>query len=384
MSISIGSNAAAAAHSYAGNAHRVGSGAAKPDPAKTDNTDTSSQPTSATSVTLSDEAKAHLAKQAPVADDPPSIATLTTNARAWFDQQYASLGISSAMLDGKVAVDLSGQSRATLSAVADNAQGEFTTDEATAATKALQARFDDAMTPYVVIARHTGNYASLYAAASDYLDKAGADEKATPAWQNQKQAVQQGLAAATANFGKAPVTNNDADPVRALLNRTSATAPAAAAGSGTEAQSANALSANARAMLDAQASSARDNGKELVFSSGRKTGQQVDFTKFDNRTLAIMALNTDASFSTAEAGAAKAELNQRSRSALVKAFDPKTGGGAMASSQALLQQYSSMSAEEKKVLGFTDDYANKIAQNYRTMSSLQNSLGSGSGLTSYF
>lgn len=56
----------------------------------------------------------------------------------------------------------------------------------------------------------------------------------------------------------------------------------------------------------------------------------------------------------------------------------------MASSQALLQQYSSMSAEEKKVLGFTDDYASKIAQNYRTMSSLQNSLGSGSGLTSYF
>lgn len=86
--------------------------------------------------------------------------------------------------------------------------------------------------------------------------------------------------------------------MRALLNRTSAPAPAAAAGSGTEAQSASALSANARAMLDAQASSARDNGKELVFSSGRKTGQQVDFTKFDNRTLAIMALNTDASFSS--------------------------------------------------------------------------------------
>ncbi len=383
MSISIGSNAAAAAHSYAGSAHRVGSGAAKPGPAKTDNTgdtDTSSQPASPTSVTLSDEAKAYLAKKATTAHHaPPSITTLTTKARAWLDQQYASLGIPSAMLDGKVAVDLSGQSRATLSAVADNAQGQFTTDEATAAAKTLQTRFDDAMAPHVVIARHSGDYASLYAAASDYLDKAGADEKATPAWQNQKQAVQQGLAAATASFGKAPVTNNDADPVKALLNRTSAAAPAAAAGSGT-----NTLSANARAMLDAQASNARDNGKELVFTSGRKTGQQVDFTKFDNRTLAIMALNTDASFSAEEAGAAKAELTQRSRSALVKAFDPKTGGGAMASSQALLQQYSSMSAEEKKVLGFTDDYANKIAQNYRTMSSLQNSLGSGAGLTSYF
>jgi hypothetical protein len=388
VSISIGSNAAAAAHSYAGNAHRVGSGAAKPGSTKTDNTgdtDTSSQPTSPTSVTLSDEAKAYLAKKATTEHHaPPSITTLTTKARAWFDQQYASLGIPSAMLDGKVAVDLSGQSRATLSAVADNAQGQFTTDEATAAAKTLQTGFDDAMAPHVVIARHSGDYASLYAAASDYLDKAGADEKATPAWQNQKQAVQEGLAAATASFGKAPVTNNDADPVKALLNRTSAPAPPATARSGTNTLSANALSANARAMLDAQASSAKDNGQELVFASGRKTGQQVDFTKFDNRTLAIMALNTDASFSTEEAGAAKAELTQRSRGALLNAFDPKTGGGAMASSQALLRQYSSISAEERKVLGFTDDYANKIAQNYRTMSSIQNSLGVGSGVTSYF
>jgi hypothetical protein len=329
-------------------------------------------------VTLSDEAKAHLAKQAPAADDPPSITTLTTNARAWLDQQYAALGISSAMLDGQVAVDLSGQSRATLSAVANNAQRQFTADEATAATKTLQSRFDDAMAPYVVIARHSGDYASLYTAASNYLDSAGADEKATPAWQNQKQAVQQAIAAATASFGKAPVTNNDADPVRALLNRTSAQTPAAAG------SSPDALSANARALLDAQASSARDNGKELVFTSGRKTGQQADFTGFDNRTLAIMALNTNGSFSSEEASAAKAELNQRSRSAVLNAFDPKTGGGAMASSQALLQQYSSMSAEEKKVLGFTDDYASKIAQNYRTMSSIQNTLGSGSGLASYF
>jgi hypothetical protein len=375
VSISIGSNAAALL-SYAGNAYRAGGGASKPVSTTTDSTDTSSQPASPTSVTLSDEAKAYLAQAAPAADDPPSITTVTTNARAWFDQQYASLGISSAMLDGQVAVDLSSQTRATLSAVATNAQSQFTTDEATAAAKALQARFDDAMAPHVVIARHTGDYASLYTAASDYLDSAGADEKSTPAWQNQKQAVLEGIAAAKANFGKAPVTDNDADPVRSLLNRTSAQTPAAA-GSG-----ADALSASARAMLDAQASSARDNGKELVFNSGRKTGQQVDFTEFDNRSLAIMALNADASFSVAEASAAKAELNQRTRSGVLNAFDP--GGGLKASTQALLQQYSTMSAEEKKVLGFTDNFANRIMQNYRAMSSLQNSVGSGTGLTAYF
>jgi len=375
VSISIGSNAAALL-SYAGNAYGPGGGASKTGPAATGPTDTSSpSSSSSTVVTLSDAARAYLAQPAAAADDPSSIATLTTNARAWFDQQYASLGIGSAMLDGKVAVDLSGQSRATLSAVADNAQSQFTADEATAAAKALQSRFDDAMAPHVVIARHGGDYASLYAAASDYLDQAGADEKATPAWQNQNRAVQQGIAAA--GFGKAPVTNNADDPVRALLDKTSSQTPAAT-GSGTDA-----LSANARAMLDAQAGSARDNGNELVFNSGRKTGQQVDFTAFNNRTLAVMALNADASFSSEEASAAKAELNQRSRSSVLKAFDPTTGGGAMASTQALLQQYQGMSAEEKKVLGFTDDYANRLLQNYRTMSSIQNSLGSGSGLASY-
>jgi hypothetical protein len=56
----------------------------------------------------------------------------------------------------------------------------------------------------------------------------------------------------------------------------------------------------------------------------------------------------------------------------------------LGSTQALLQQYSTMSAEEKKVLGFTDEFANRIMQNYRAMSSLQNSVGSGAGLTAYF
>lgn len=376
MSISVGSNNAAAL-SYAGNAYGTGAAASQSASATVDNTDTTSAPSTATSVTLSDEAKAYLAQTTAAADAPPSLTTVTTNARAWFDQQYASLGISSAMLDGQVAVDLSGQTRATLSAVANNAQGQFTKDETAAAAKTLQARFDSAVAPHVVIARHTGDYASLYAAAADYLDQAGADEKTTPAWQNQKQAVLEGLAAAKASFGKAPDTGNADDPVRALLDRTSVQAPAAAG------SDAGALATNARAMLDAQASSARDNGTELVFSSARKVGQQVDFTAFDNRSLAIVALNADASFSAEEASAAKVELSQRTRSGVLNAFNPNTGGGVKGSAVALLQQYSTMSAEEKQVLGFTDDFANKVMQNYRTMSSIQNSLGSNTGMAAY-
>ena len=109
----------------------------------------------------------------------------------------------------------------------------------------------------------------------------------------------------------------------------------------------------------------------------------MDFTDFDNRTLAIMALNGDASFSAQEAGAAKAELNLRTRSSLLNAFNPSGGGGTQASSLALLQHYSKMSSEERSVLGFTEDFANKIAANYRTAASIQNSLGAGAGLAAY-
>jgi len=61
----------------------------------------------------------------------------------------------------------------------------------------------------------------------------------------------------------------------------------------------------------------------------------VDFTEFDNRSLAIVALNADASFSGEEASAAKVELNRRTRSGVLNAFDPGSGGGLKASTQAL-------------------------------------------------
>src|SRR3979409_1353226 len=123
--------------------------------------------------------------------------------RRCLHQRSCQLGISSAVMDGQIAVDLTGQSRATLSAVASNTGKLFSQDEIDAATKTLQVRFDDAVSPYVVIARHTGDYAAPYDAALSYLNKAGADEQATPAWKNQYQAVLEGLAAAKGAFGKA-------------------------------------------------------------------------------------------------------------------------------------------------------------------------------------
>ena len=340
-----------------------------------------------TNVTLSDEAKAYLASLAQsVTDAQAPAATLATNARTWFDQQYKQLGISSAMVDGQVAVDLSGQSRATLSAVASNTQGLFTKDETAAATQALQSRFNDALAPQVVIARHTGDYATLYNDALDYMDQAGADEKATASWQAQHQALVDGAAAAQKSFGKAPDTGDADDPVSALLAQTTAT--------GTSSDSSiEGVAANARAMLNDQANAAKDNGTQLVFNSAQKNGQQVDFSNFDNRSLAAIVLNQGSQFSPEEIRAAKGELDRRNRTSILSALNQTTtdSSGKVTAADAgtgaltLLQQYDGMSAEEKSALGVTDQFANNLVRNYRSMQAIQSMFGANtsSNLASY-
>jgi len=330
-----------------------------------------------TNVTLSDDAKAYLASLAnAVSDFGASANTLATKARSWFDQQYKDLGISSAMLDGKVAVDLTGQSRATLSAVASNTNSLFSADETAAATKELQSRFNDAMAPQVVIARHNSDYAGLYDAALSYMDQAGADEKATAAWLAQHQALTDGAAAAKLSPGVAPDTGNADDPVAALL--ASPTAGTTAAGASIES-----VAANARAMLDDQINAAKDNGTELVFSSARKVGQQADLSNFDNRSLAAVALNQGAAFSGEEVRAAKAELDQRNRNGILSAINSSDGSGS--GSLAMLQQYANMSTEEKSALGLTDQFANRLIQSYRSTQAMQSILSQASAptMTSY-
>jgi hypothetical protein len=346
---------------------------------KTTDADAGASSASTDTVTLSEAAKAYLAAT------PPDAATLAADARKWFDQQYKDNGITSALVDGQVAVDFTAQSRATLSAVAANSQSLFTKDETVAAAKALSDRFDTAMAPHVVIARHLGDYASLYQAADKYLDQADADERATPLWQSQKQAVTDGLAKAKAAPSKAPQTD-DNDPVAALLDKTS---QATASAAGTDDAS---VASNARAMLDAQANAARDAGTTLVFDPNRKVGQQADFSQFDNQTLAIVTLNSAGSFSTDEARAAKKVLDQRNRQSILAAFNTQTNGDVQSQSLALLSHYSSMSAAEKAAMGYTDAIQSRLIQNYRTAQSLQgsgflgastSSSGTSTSLTSY-
>ena len=370
MTSAIGSNAILPGN--AGAAYAAPAAAAKSAQTASQAADNSSQPAASDSVTLSDAAKAYLAANAAT-----ETTTIATNARAWFDQQYQKLGIESAMLDGQVAVDLTSQSRAALSVVASNSQSLFSKDESAAAAQALQGRFDDAMTPHVVIARHTGNYVELYQAAAAYLDEAGTDERATARWQGQKEAVMAGLNAAKSEFGKAPDTDNANDPVRALLDKTSTSDASAAV------TDAAGIAGKARAMLTAQANRALDAGSELVFDKGRRSGMQADFSEFDNQSLATVALNRDAMFSSEEARAAKMELDQRNRVSMLNAFDSsKNGGGAQGASLSLLQQLSTMSDAEKAVLGYNDDFKDQIIRNYRAIAMLESAGGGTGGLAS--
>lgn len=337
---------------------------------------TSSSPS--TIISLSDEAKAYLAQTSQSAKST-SLETLATNARAWFDQQYEKLGISSAKLDGQIAVDFSSQSRATLSAVASNAQRLFSKEEIEAATSALQDRFDDAIAPHVVIARHSGDYVSLYEAALAYMDEAGTDERATSLWQDQHKALVEGVAAARKNFGKAPDTGNSDDPVRALLEKKTETgAPSSGAGS-------SSIAMRARALLDDQINAAADKGSELVFDARRNFGQQVDFSKFDNRMLATISLNQEATFSIDEARAAKAELNQRNRLSLLDAINSGNSSDPSAGSLAMIKQYAAMSAEEKSALGVTEQVMSRLVRGYNSLLSVQSSFSSGgaTGISAY-
>jgi len=326
---------------------------------------------SAATVNLSDEAKAFLALAGAGANEPAApFAAVAAKARSWFDERYKALAITSPTPPGKAALDLSPLDRAGLSAVASNAEKLFSDAEQAAAAGEMQKRFDDAMTAHIAIARKSGNYAALYQAAADHLDQAGTNERAGKTWQDDRKAIAEGLAAAKATKGSAPDTDAAKDPIRALLERRTASATAAGANAG-------AVAANARALLDDQANQALDAGTRLVFDP-RKNGQQVDFATFDNRTLAAVALNKDDQFSAEEARAAKTALSERTRDKMMGVLNPSSGSKAGGDiNLGLIKTYENMSEEEKSVLGVTDAVTDRLIQNLQTLQSLQSAFAGG-------
>ncbi|MBN8989594.1 MAG: hypothetical protein J0H42_15190 [Rhizobiales bacterium] len=310
----------------------------------------------ATNLTLSDAARAQLAGAAAQKD----ISVVTSDTRTALDGLYAAAKVKGPIADdGKTTIDLSSFDRRALFAITTNSGGKFSPDEQKVANTELANRFNDALMPGAATAKLTGDFSSIYKAALDYLDGAGAEEKATAAWSALRAAVQKGVQATQLEPTKAPA-NIANDPVAAYLaqNADGVSAPAVDISS---------VAKKVRAALDAQAKVAAAAGKELVFDAGRKTGQLADLSSMDNRSLAAISLNQDGLFSGLESFAAKQALNSRNRASVLAAFQTsQTSGDPTQLSLGILNTYSSMSAEERLAVNWTPAVRDNAIANYKS------------------
>lgn len=324
----------------------------------------SSTSNAATNLTLSDAARARLAK-APL----PDFATVTSDARITLDRLYTVAGVKAPIVDGKTTIDLSTLDRRSLFAISTNNGGKFTPDEQAVAATELKQRFDKALEPSLATTRLTGDYSVSYKAALDYLDGASDEEKATATWASQCAAVLKGVQTTQQDPNTAP-SGISGDPVAAAL---AGTAPPTKSTT----RDISSIASDVRAFLDRQKGEAAKSGKELVYDSRRKTGQLADLSSLDNRSLSAISLNQDKKFSTEEIFAAKQELNTRTRLAVLDALkQSQTAGDPRQFSLGILKQYSSMSAEERQAANWTQDFQDAAIKSYKSTSTLLSILKS--------
>jgi hypothetical protein len=135
------------------------------------------------------------------------------------------------------------------------------------------------------------------------------------------------------------------------------------------------LADTVRANLDQQYVAAKRNGTELVFDPQRKTGQLVDFSGFDNRSLAAITLNQGNQFSPDEVRSAKKELDSRNRASMLQALQSSQASGDPRDfSLGLLTQYTGMSPEERQAANWTTSFRDSAVANYKSASTLLSML----------
>jgi hypothetical protein len=320
--------------------------------------DSGNQPDSnaATNLTLSDAARAQLAKDSTSKD----FAAVTADARGALDGLYVAAKVKGPIdADGKTTIDLSSLDRRSLFAVATNNGGKFSPDEQKIANTELVNRFKDALAPAAATSKLTGDFSSVYKAALDFLDGASGEEKATAMWSVQRAAVLKGVQATQQDPTTAPA-GIVADPVADYLAQDASGSPAAT-------QDISTVAKNVRATLDAQAKAAAADGQELVFDSRRKTGQQADLSSIDSRSLAAISLNQDGLFSGLESFAAKQTLDSRNRASVLAALkQSQTSRDPTQLSLGILNTYSSMSPEERQAANWTPAFRDNAIANYKS------------------
>ncbi|MEW6452087.1 MAG: hypothetical protein AB1490_15635 [Pseudomonadota bacterium] len=330
---------------------------------------TSTQSASASdTVTLSDAALALLAAQSGQKD----FAAITDDARTTLDDLYKAAKVTMPLAGGQATIDLTTLDRRTIFAIASNSGGKFTPDEQKVASQELLRRFDTAMGAPAAAAKLIGDYSTLYKAGLAYFDSMSAEEKATDSWAKQYAAMKTGLLMAQQDPTKVPQGIPDDPIANFVLQGPSTQTPATSFGN---------VAQNARLVLDQQYDAAKKSGTEVVFDSRRRNGQLMDMSGLDNRALSAVSLNQGKMFSTDETRMAKQLLDQRTRSSMLQAFQQGSkNGDPLGFSLGIVQQYQSMSAEERTAMNWSPDFLNMAVRNYKSTSSLlsmmQQSLGS--------
>ncbi len=315
---------------------------------KNDSTDSILGSHAATTLTLSEAARARLAAAAAL----PDFTAVTTSARTALDQLYAAKAATDPVSGDRQQADLSSLDRRAVFAVFVNPNGEFTPDEQAAAKSELDNRFSGALAPAAATTRLTGDYSVAYRTALDFLDAAGPEEKATATWSTQYEAILAGYKATRHDATAAPETRTG-DLVAAYLAKNNGS-------ENTPLPAFDDVASAARALLD---------------EATRKTGQAADLSSFDNRSLAAIALNQGEQFSRADISAAQNELSSRTRTSMLSYLQKShSSGDARQFSLAILQTYSAMSPEEKQALNWKPEIEDLAVQNYRSTSSLLSML----------
>lgn len=296
--------------------------------------------TPAVNVTLSPAAQAALKAQT----DARAIEAVVAEARTQITARLKAAGTSSALKDGNSTIDLSDLDRRTLYAVASNKGGpmgnSFPMDQQVVAALALKDQHDTALAGLAAQARLTGDYASLYQAGLDQLDAAGPEEKATAAWANERAALVEGRKQAIARPGLAPAGIEN-DSVAAYMKETGS------AVAGAKTRDFGKVATDVRTALDKQYSLAVRPEAAKDSDSG-----EIDFARFDDRSLSAVALNKDEQFSAHEIHQAQAEIRDRD-SAAIKASYQSTSEDEGGFGKAMITRYAGMSAEERQAAGWT-------------------------------
>jgi hypothetical protein len=320
--------------------------------------------TAAVNVTLSAEAQAALKAQT----DTRTTDGVVAEARGAIDALLKGAKATTALKDGKATIDLSDLDRRELYAIASNRGGKFAMEEQVVAALELKARQSDALAGPAASARITGDYATLYQTAIDRLDAAGPEEKATGQWTKDRAALVEGRKQAIARPGVAP-SGIEGDTVAAYLKEVGGVV------ANPRTRDFGKVASDVRAVLDKQYASATGDGAATDPDSG-----EIDFSKFDDRSLAAVSLNRDDQFSAHEMRQALSEIRARDHQSVMASFKDSDGADPSAFGKSMITRYASMTAEEREASGWTPELYDKMVAMQNTRDKLAEMFSASGGL----